>query len=120
MTNFGSLPFEKLIANQEARKLLDAVRESGISESRLRDQALRAATSVCLNISEGAGRAGSADKARVYAIARGENCEAAAALDIALAGGLCRGEPARRGLVHARAVHALLSGLIRKFSQTAG
>ena|SRR5438477_3136445 len=87
MTNFGNLPFEKLHAYQEARKLLDAVRESAISEFRLRDQALRAATSVCLNISEGAGRASSADKARVYAIARGENCEAAAALDIALAGG---------------------------------
>src|SRR6266699_1998854 len=115
MTNFGNLPFEKLIAYQEARKLLDAVRESGISESRLRDQALRAATSVCLNISEGAGRAGSADKARVYAIARGENCEAAAALDIALAAGTCREEPGRRGIMHARAVHALLSGLIRRF-----
>src|SRR5712691_8908072 len=52
MTNFGNLPFEKLIAYQEARRLLDAVRESGISESRLRDQALRAATSVCLNMSQ--------------------------------------------------------------------
>src|SRR5438552_13835478 len=120
MTNFGNLPFEKLIAYQEARKLLDAVRESAISEFRLRDQALRAATSVCLNISEGAGRASSADKARVYAIARGENCEAAAALDIALAGGLCHIEPARRGLSHTRAVHALLSGLIRRFLRTAG
>src|SRR5438105_10909754 len=70
MTNFGNLPFEKLIAYQEARKLLEAMREAAISEGRLRDQALRAATSVCLNISEGAGRAGSADKARDYAIAR--------------------------------------------------
>src|SRR5437868_14664906 len=78
MTNFGNLPFEKLIAYQEARKLLVAMREAAITDSRLRDQALRAATSVCLNISEGAGRRASADKARVYAIARGENCEAAA------------------------------------------
>ncbi len=86
MTNFGNLPFEKLIAYQEA-----------------------------LNISEGAGRSGSADKARVYAIARGEDCEAAAALDIALAAGTCKQEAARRALLHARAVHALLSGLIRRF-----
>src|SRR5439155_16580650 len=78
MTNFGNLPFEKLLAYQEARKLLEAMREAAITDSRLRDQALRAATSVCLNISEGAGRRASADKARVYAIARGENCEAAA------------------------------------------
>jgi four helix bundle protein len=84
----------------------------------LRDQALRAAASACLNISEGAGRKGSADKARVYAIARGENCEAAAALDIALAAGLCCAESAWRGLAHAKAVHALLSGLIRRFSQS--
>src|SRR5438477_9223279 len=120
MTNFGNLPFEKLLAYQEARKLLAVVRESSITDSRLRDQALRAATSVCLNISEGAGRASSADKARVYTIARGENCEVAAALDIALSGGLCLAEPARRGLVHARAVHALLSGLIRRFLRTLG
>src|SRR5260221_1149376 len=85
----------------------------------IRQCALRR-VSVCLNISEGAGRAGSADKARVYAIARGENCEAAAALDIALAAGLCLGEPARRGIIQARAVHALLSGLMRRFLRTAG
>src|SRR5712691_2674073 len=105
MTNFGNLPFEKLVAYQEARKLLEAMREAAISDSRLRDQALRAATSVCLNISEGAGRAGSADKARVYAIARGENCEAAAALDIALATGSCKEEPARRGAIHRSEEH---------------
>src|SRR5438477_5956883 len=115
MTNFGNLPFEKLLAYQEARKLLAAVREASISESHLRDQALRAATSVCLNISEAAGRASPADKARVFAIARGENSEAASALDIALTADACKIEAARRGIVHARAVHALLSGLIRRF-----
>ncbi len=36
MTNFGDLPFKKLHAYQESRKLLDAVRESAISEGRLR------------------------------------------------------------------------------------
>ena len=117
MTNFGYLPFEKLKAYQEARKLLAAVREASITDSRLRDQALRAATSACLNISEGAGRRGAADKARVYAIARGESCEAAAALDIALAANLCRADSARRGVQHAKSVHALLSGLIRRFDQ---
>jgi len=115
MTNFGNLPFEKLLAYQEARKLLAAIREASISDRGLRDQALRAATSVCLNISEGAGRASPGDKARGYAIARGENSEAASALDIALVGGACKQEAARRGVLHARAVHALLSGLIRRF-----
>src|SRR5436853_5993936 len=115
MTNSQTLPHERLHAYQEARKLLACVREASITDGKLRDQALRAATSVCLNIAEAAGRAGSADKARVYAIARGENCEAGAALDIALAAATCREEPAGRGVVHARAVHALLSGLIRRF-----
>src|SRR5215469_10331960 len=115
MTNFVYLPFEKLVAYQEARKLVAAVRDAEIAEGRLRDQALRAAQSVCLNISEGAGRASSADKARVYAIARGENREVGSAIDIALAAGCCPAEPAGRALGHARAVQALLSGLIRRF-----
>jgi four helix bundle protein len=115
MTDYH-LPHEKLHAYQEARKLLACVREAAISESRLRDQALRAATSVCLNIAEAAGRGGSADKARVFAIARGEACEAAAALDIAIVAGFCKAESAAAGAAHARVVHALLSGLIRRFS----
>jgi four helix bundle protein len=118
MTNFpvGFLPFEKLRAWQEAQKLLAAVREASISEAHLRDQAVRAASSTCLNIAEGAGRRSSADKARVYAIARGECCEAAAALNIAATAGLCLADPAQRGMRHAKAVHALLCGLIRRFA----
>ncbi len=116
MTNFCTLPHERLHAYQEARKLLLCIREANIADGKLRDQAVRAATSVCLNIAEAAGRTGSADKARVYSIARGESCEAAAALDIALVAGLCKKEPAGAGAVRARAVYALLSGLIRRFT----
>jgi four helix bundle protein len=115
MTEFY-LPHEKLDAYQEARKLLGCVREANISETRLRDQAMRAAISVCLNVAEAAGRTGHADKARVYSIARGEACEAGAALDIAVLAGSCRREPAVAGTAHARNVHALLSGLIRRFA----
>ena len=114
MTNFGNLPHEKLIAYQEARKLLAAVREACIGESHLRDQALRAATSVCLNISEGAGRASPADKARVFAIARGEASEAAAAVHVASLSGLCAVEYAERVRKIAARTVALLSGLIRR------
>ena len=110
MTNFGNLPFERLLAYQEARKLLEAVRAACITESRLRDQALRAATSVRLNIAEGAGREGLADKARVCAIARGENCEAGAALDIALVAGTCNEEPARRGTKEITKIDMLIEG----------
>ena len=114
MTNFFDLPHEKLLAYQEARKLLACVREAAITDGKLRDQALRAATSTCLNIAEGCGRAGSADKARVYAIARGEACEAAAALDIGAAGGDCSAQSAQAAGALARRLYALLSGLIRK------
>jgi four helix bundle protein len=107
------MPHERLIAYQVARELLVVIREANISDFKLRDQAMRAAKSVCLNIAEATGRGSPADQKRVYAIARGELSEAAAALDIALAAGECKAEPSRRG--HGLAVHAysLLSGLIR-------
>jgi four helix bundle protein len=48
----------------------------------LRDQLDRASTSIVLNIAEGAGRRGGADRARFFAIARGSAAECAAILDI--------------------------------------
>ena len=113
MTNWTTLPHENLIAYQVARELLVLVREAKIRDSNLRDQALRAAKSACLNIAEGSGRQSAADKARVYAIARGESCEAAAALDIAAAAGDCSAEVAGRAGPVARRLYALLSGLVR-------
>src|SRR5438128_2329332 len=114
MTNFSNLPHEKLYAYQEARKLLLCVHETRIADAKLRDQALRAAKSICLNIAEGAGRASVADKARVYAIARGETCEVVSALEIALLTGDCLRDPAKRGAIHAEAFYALLNGRIRR------
>jgi four helix bundle protein len=113
MTNWTTLPHEKLIAYQVARELLVLVTGTRISNAGLRDQAVRAARSACLNIAEAAGRQGAADKARVYAIARGEACEAAAALDIGLAAGDCSVQSAVAAGELARRLYALLSGLIR-------
>jgi hypothetical protein len=51
MTNLTTLfPHERLIAYQVACELLDLVRELRISDSKLRDQGMRAAQSACLNI----------------------------------------------------------------------
>ncbi len=111
MTN---MPYEKLIEYQKARAFLVCVTEACIADSQLRDQALRAARSTCHNISEAVGRQSPADKARVYAIARGELCEAASALDIASAAKLCRGEPAEKAASYAREVYAMLTALMRK------
>lgn len=89
------------------------VRDAAISDSKLRDQAMRAAMSACLNIAEATGRQSAADQKRVYAIARGEASEAAAALDIAAVAGMCSPDFARTGGAIARRAYALLSGLIR-------
>jgi four helix bundle protein len=113
MTNWTTMPFEKLVAYQVARELLVVVRDAAISDSKLRDQAMRAAMSVCLNIAEASGRQSAADQKRVFAIARGEASEAAAALDIASVAGLCSADSARIGGAIARRAYALLTGLIR-------
>jgi four helix bundle protein len=55
----------------------------------------RACVRALLNTAEAAGRRGPRDRARVFAIARGEACEAAAALDVAeLFGALTTAEAA--------------------------
>ena len=81
------LPHQRLYAFEAAMKLLEAVRDAKIRDCHLRDQAMRAAKSACLNTAEGAGRVSRADKARAFTIARGEACEAAAAVQIAVAAG---------------------------------
>jgi four helix bundle protein len=73
---------------------------------------MRAAQSACLNIAEANGRFSPADRRRVFAIARGEATEAAAAVQVAAISGECSprsAEDARR--LGGRAA-ALLSGLI--------
>jgi four helix bundle protein len=114
MTNWTTLPHETLTAYQVARELLVLVRDAKISDPKLRDQAMRAAKSTCLNIAEASGRYADADKARVYAIARGEACEVAAALDIGWAAGDCTEEATRSGGAIVRRLYALLTGLIRR------
>jgi len=82
-----NLPHHKLLAYGAALQLLATVRQARIRDSYLRDHAMRAAKSACLNAAEGAGRVTRADKARAFTIARGEACEAAACVEIAVAAG---------------------------------
>src|SRR5260370_17353525 len=81
MTNWTTLPHETLAAYQVACELLVVLKNAAIADLKLRDQALRAAKSVCLNIAEATGRTG-ADQKRVFCIARGEASETVAALPI--------------------------------------
>jgi hypothetical protein len=78
MTNWTTLPHEKLIAYQAARQLLTLVRDARISNPRIREQALNAASSACLNIAALGGCcaadvavAGAACARRVYALLSG-------------------------------------------------
>ncbi len=100
-----SLPHHRLHAFAVARDLLLAVRACAIRDAKLRDEALRSAKSACLNTAEGAGRVTRPDKARAFAIARAEACEAAAAVEVAA---LCGDAPAGA----AREVAALADRLV--------
>ena len=89
------------------------MRDAGLRDRELRNQALRAAKSVCLNLAEGAGRVTRADKARAYTVARGELVEAIAAVEIAHESGDARPEAVSRGLLIGGKLYAVLSKLVR-------
>jgi four helix bundle protein len=107
------LPHQKLLAYEVAMKLLESVRDAKIRDAHLRDQAMRAAKSAVLNTAECAGRVTRADKARVITIARGEACEAAAAVEIAVAAGEADAAMLEVVLGHADRFVALATGFIR-------
>ena len=107
------LPHHKLVAYHVAVELLLAVKAAGIRDAKLRDEATRAAKSACLNCAEGAGRVTRPDKARAFAIARGETVEAVAAVEIAALSGEADADAAARCVPIADRLVALLTGLIR-------
>jgi four helix bundle protein len=112
-TTTRSLPHHKLLAYQAAVQLLLAVKAANIRDAHLRDQAMRAAKSACLNTAEAAGRVARADKARVFAIARGEAVEATACVEVAALAGDADEAAAARCVAIADRVVALLTGLAR-------
>jgi four helix bundle protein len=107
------LPHQKLLAYEVALQLLLAVKAADIRDSKLRDQAMRAAKSAALNVAEAAGRVSPADRARVFAIARGEAMEAMAAVEIAVLAGDADQRAFEACLPLGDRLFALLSGLCR-------
>ena len=107
------LPHHKLRAYQAACELLKAVHAAQIADLKLCDQAIRAAKSACLNIAEAVGRTAGGDRRRVYAIARGETCEALAAVEIAASVGECTQDALQAAQASAEKTYALLTGLMR-------
>ena len=112
-TTLFPIHHEKLVAYQVACDLLVAIVHSGIRDRDLRDQALRAAKSACLNIAEANGRASPADRRRLFAIARGEASEAIAAMHIGGLSGACPVEHADKARAIGARLLALLGGLLR-------
>ena len=79
----------------------------------LLDQLRRAACSTPLNIAEAAGRTGTADAARTYAIARGSAMECAAVLDALLVLKLVDEKTHSRGCELLERIVAMLTKLCR-------
>jgi four helix bundle protein len=113
MSDSEQLPHHRLVAFQIAREMLRAVAAARIKDAKLRDQALRAAKSVCLNVAEASGRRSAVDRVRVFAIARGEACEAAAAVEIGAVAGDCSVSSSDAVNALAHRLVGLLSGLSR-------
>lgn len=109
----STLPHHKLIAYQVAIEFATALGALRITDARLREQARKSTIGCVLNIAEGAGRRSRADKSRVYAIALGELCEAAAAVELAIALRACNTNEAQTSLRLAVRVKDLLTRLIK-------
>jgi four helix bundle protein len=111
------LSFQKLDVYRCSIEFVAIATEIGGSVPRgyaeLRDQLRRAALSVPLNITEGAGRASEADGARHFAIARGSAMECAAVLDVVRALGALQEERYRQAVELLARVVATLTKLCR-------
>ena len=109
----SQLPHHKLIAYQLALELVKLVARTRVADAQLRQQARKNAASSALNCAEGAARQTRADKARAYAIALAECCEACAAVEIAGALGACSLEDVSAVLALGVRLENVLSRLVR-------
>ena len=80
----------------------------------LRDQWLRAAQSILLNIAEGNGKRSRKDKNRFFEIARGSALECAAIHDMLMACAAVDQEPNRQAKSQLRRIVAMLTRLIQR------
>ena len=108
------IPMNRLDAYRVAKEFIRAVVACQIGDAKLREQGVRAAQSCCLNIAEATGRGSKADRARVFHIARGECCEAIAAVEIAEASNTCSVAHAATACRLGTRLYVILNGLIRR------
>lgn len=109
---------DRLDVYQRALELLDLVdrivEQMPAGRAHLKDQLDRAATSIILNVAEGAGEYSLADKHRFYRIARRSGTESAAILDIVHR----RGHQAPELLQQARDLLVRIVSMLIRMSQS--
>jgi four helix bundle protein len=96
----------------------DAIKRMPGGRRGLDDQLMRAATSMPLNIAEGAGEFSAKDKARFYRIARRSATESAAALDVSVRLGLAHESEVHPGRELLRRIVAMLTKMVLGLERT--
>ena len=96
----------------------DAIKRMPGGRRGLDDQLMRAATSMPLNIAEGAGEFSAKDKARFYRIARRSATESAAALDVCVRLGLAHEVEVQPGRDLLRRIVAMLTKMVLGLEKT--
>jgi four helix bundle protein len=118
MTTRHGFAHHKLDAYHRSAELLGRVHTAQKRIPRgyrsLADQLLRAATSVVLNLGEGANRYGVGEKRAAFSRARGECGEVAVAIEVATALGFIASADAEEMLELAGRVAAMLTRLIQR------
>jgi len=112
-TSNNGLAFMQLDVYRVTRELVVRVGALKIADRELRDQATRAAASVLLQLSEGLPLESQAARRKYFNEAKGSVCEVAAAVDVAAALGVARGEEVAEILVLASRVKQMLWRLSR-------
>ena len=106
----NGMSYRRLRVWEKAVELCRLCHREAVGDAELRRQAQNASKSVALNIAEGTGVRGAAQK-RHYAIARGSAVEVAAAYEIANAIG--ESVPLEQVLELSNDIAAMLAGLLR-------
>jgi four helix bundle protein len=116
----ASFDHEKLNVYQRALDFIEWVTpllEDMPKSLAVQSQLDRASTSICLNIAEGNGKFGPADKFKFFDIARGSAVECAACLDVMVRKKKCDTEQVLPGKSILHEVVSMLMGLLKHHGQ---
>ena len=119
MENDKQFPFQNLDVYRAARELATLVHRAAIRDTKLRDQATRAAKSTFLNLCEGLPDDRAAMRRKYFAQADGSLHETVGAVDLAAAIGALEEARAEEIVAIAARVRGMLRGLLRSSGRAA-